>query len=466
LGPAVGKVAALLGKPFMPWQQHVADVVLEVDPDTGGLVYNEFRITVPRQSGKSTWLLAKAVHRASATQFFGSHQQIVYTAQTRKDSRRKWEEDYLEILKQSRVFRSKINEHLGNGNEHIRFPNRSRFGIESTTEKAGHGSTLDEAYLDEAFALQDGRMEQAFGPAMITRRNTQFGVISTAGWLDASPYLEAKVAHSRSQVEMGVRTGVASFEWSAPENADPFDPAVWRGCMPALGIRRPDGSGITEDAIRAELTRFESSPEGLNGFRRAYLNQWVPKGAAADSLFDPGLWDSRFLRASEIRDVPALALDVNPERSWTSIVAAGPNQTGKTHVEVVDRREGTHWAVQAAAELVRTHRSDGIAVDRTSPAASLIPPLRAAGVKVHELGVAEYKAACGGFYDGVVDGSIAHIGQPELNAAVAGAQIRTLSDAMGWKRRHPAIDISPLVGASLAAYRANNKPQSGWMVSL
>lgn len=223
LGPAVGEVARLLGKPLMPWQQYVADVILELDPDTGRLAYTEFGLTVPRQSGKSTLLLAKAVHRATATKFFGPRQQIVYTAQTRKDARKKWEEDYVEDLKASPAFRNKQAAHFGNGNEHIRFANRSRFGIESTTEKAGHGGTIDEAYIDEAFAQVDGRMEQAFGPAMITRRNKQLGWISTAGWLDGSPYLQDKVAAGRAQVEMGIRTGLAYFEWSAGEDVDPED---------------------------------------------------------------------------------------------------------------------------------------------------------------------------------------------------------------------------------------------------
>jgi hypothetical protein len=28
-------VAAMLGKPLMEWQQHVADVILEIDAETG-----------------------------------------------------------------------------------------------------------------------------------------------------------------------------------------------------------------------------------------------------------------------------------------------------------------------------------------------------------------------------------------------------------------------------------------------
>jgi hypothetical protein len=145
-------VAAMLGKPLMEWQQYVADVILEIDPDTGRLAFDEYVLTVPRQSGKSTFVLAKAAHRASATGFFGGRQRLVYTAQTRGKAREKWEEDFVADLQASRKFRGRVTTHLGNGNEHLRFTNGSRFGIEANTEKAGHGGTLDEAFIDEAFS--------------------------------------------------------------------------------------------------------------------------------------------------------------------------------------------------------------------------------------------------------------------------------------------------------------------------
>jgi phage terminase large subunit-like protein len=270
----------------MPWQQLVADVILEVDPVTGRLAYAEWGLTVPRQSGKSTFVEAKAAHRCSATKFFGGRQHVVYTAQTRLKAREKWEEDFLADLEASRDFRDRIKPHKGNGNEHIRFTNGSRFGLEAVTEKAGHGSTLDEAFIDEAFAHPDSRLEQAFGPAMITRLNKQLAWISTAGWLDASPYLQEKVELGRLVAAEGRQRGIAYFEWSAPGGADPGDPETWLACMPALCPDEPCRCGggawrhtITIDAITAEYEKARDAGK-LNEFRRAYLNQWVPKADA------------------------------------------------------------------------------------------------------------------------------------------------------------------------------------------
>lgn len=288
LGPAVARTAARLGKPFMPWQRLVADVVMEVDPATGRLAYTEMGLTVPRQSGKSTWVLAKSTHRASATGFFGARQHLVYTAQTRMKAREKWEEDFLVELQGSAAFRSRVAPHMQVGGEYIRFSNGSRFGLESATEKAGHGGTLDEAYIDEAFAQADWRLEQAFGPAMITRANKLLAWISTAGWEDGSPYLQEKVALGRTAVAAGRRHRLAYFEWSAPEDADPGDEDVWLGCMPAVCPDPPCRCGgrawrhtITLEDVRAEYEKALESGK-LNDFRRAYLNQWVPRDVDGD----------------------------------------------------------------------------------------------------------------------------------------------------------------------------------------
>lgn len=286
LGPAVGKVARLLGKPFMPWQQDAADVILEIDPVTALLAYDEYVLTVPRQSGKSTFVEAKATHRCTATGFFGARQHIVYTAQTRKKALEKWEEDFLPDLQASSYFKNRFKANKPPGNEHFRFTNGSRWGLEAATETAGHGSTLDEAYLDESFAHKDWRLEQALGPAMITRKNKQMGIISTAGWLDGSPYLEAKVAVGRAAVEEGLQSGTAYFEWAADPGADPGDEATWWSCMPALGHT------ITVEAIRGEYRKALAQGK-LNEFRRAYLNQWVPQDAGEDwEVITKDAWDA------------------------------------------------------------------------------------------------------------------------------------------------------------------------------
>ena len=349
LGPAVGRVAASLGKPFMPWQQLVADVVMEVDPVTGRLAYPEFGLEVPRQSGKSTFVEAKGAHRCTATRFFGPRQHLVYTAQTRQKAREKWEEDYAADLESSAAFKHRVNVSKANGNEHIRFVNGSRWGLEAATEKAGHGSTIDEAHLDEAFAHQDFRLEQAFGPAMITRALKQLGWISTAGWLGGSPYLEAKTETGRRAVLEGRRSGLAYFEWSAPEDADPGDEAVWWACMPALGHT------ITVDAIRAEYAKAVDQGK-VNEFKRAYLNQWVPKDSPdLWSVVPERTWAGLVDPESHPVGRVVFAAAFSHDQSHAAVGLAGWRPDGLLHVEVAQYAEGTVWALPYMIDRYARH---------------------------------------------------------------------------------------------------------------
>jgi len=457
LGPAVGKAAAKLGKPLMPWQQLVADVALEVDPRTGRLAYTELGLTVPRQAGKSTLVLAKAVHRCSATGFFGPRQRLVYTAQTRQKAREKWEQDYVPDLEAARAFRGRFHPSWANGNEHLRFANGSRWGLEASTEKAGHGGTIDEAYIDEAFAQADFRLEQAFGPAMITRVNKLLAWISTAGWLGASPYLEAKMKAGRAAVEADRRSGQAYFEWSAPQDADPGDEAVWWRCMPALGRT------ISLDAIRAEYAKALEQGT-LNEFRRAYLNQWVPKDVPDSWLVIPeAAWMA--LADPESHPVPRIVLSAvfAHDQSHAAVGLAGWRPDGLLHVEVADYREGTAWVAPWLIDRAAKHDPQAVVVDDASHEGAVIKDLEAARVEVMKpraKGVAEAYADF--IQDATDTKTLRHRAQADLDDALAGAVTRDVGDGgKAWGRRKSSADISPLVAVTHAAWGLRARTAEG-----
>lgn len=436
LGPRVAEVAEQLGTPLMPWQRFVADTALEIDPATGRLAYREIGLTVPRQSGKTTLILALAVHRALG--FDGQRQVIAYGAQTRNDARIKWEDEHVLALERSRVFRKLFSVRKTNGNEAILWKNGSKHGIVANTEKSGHGATLDLGFLDEAFSQVDNRMEQAFKPAMITRPQPQLWVVSTAG-TDASVYLKQKMTAGRAQAEADSDRGLAYFEWSAPEDADPADPATWRGCMPALGHT------ITEEAIASDFSSME-----LPEFQRAYLNQW-PDRNAHSPVFPPNVWAAIADTGSRVADPVVFAVDATPERSSAAVSAAGRRADGVGHVEIADARPGTGWLLDRIVELNRSHRPAAWVVDPASASGSLLPALQDKGIEPVLVTGREMAQACGQFYEDVVESkAFRHRDQPALNRALEVAQRRRLSDAWAWDRRSSGDDISPLVAATLA----------------
>lgn len=441
LGPKVGEVARQLGTPLMPWQQYVADVALEIDPDTGLLVYQEVVLTVPRQSGKTTLLLALMVHRALGFgKPHGPRQNILYAAQTRNDSRKKFEDEHVQTLQAARALRKLFRVRMTNGNEAILWKNGSKHGITSTTEKAGHGETLDLGVLDEAFSQIDNRVEQALKPAMVTRDNAQFWVTSTAGKAD-SLYLLSKVEMGRALVTAGVDRGVAYFEWSADPKADLSSPETWRSCMPALGLT------AKEEAVAA----FQLSMKPAE-FRRAFGNIADTEAPDEWQVIKAEAWLPLVDTASTIVGRPAFAIDTTPDRSYTAIAAAGLNVQGHMHVEVVEHRRGTAWVVARVKELVERHHPIAVVLDAAGPAGSLVAPLEKAGVELLIPSAREAGQACGQFYDAVNEGALRHMDQVMLNVALSGAEKRNLGDMWAWSRRNVSTDISPLVAVTNAAW--------------
>lgn len=436
LGPRVAQVADKLGTPLMPWQRLVADTALEVDPETGRLRYRQIVLTVPRQSGKTTLMLAVMAHRALA---FGGRQRIVYTAQTRNDARQKWEDDHVTALESSPL-KKQFRVRKTNGNEAIIWRTGSMHTIASTTEKSGHGKTLDLGVVDEAFAHTDNRLEQAFRPPMLTRPQPQLWVVSTAG-TESSVYLNGKVDAGRLQAAGGLASTTAFFEWSAEEDADPADPATWWSCIPSLGHT------VTQDAIQAEW----DSKASVEEFTRSYLN--LRTGKHSDPVEIPSeSWLASLDAESSFEGRPTLAVDVSMSREWASLAASGTRPDGRRHVEIVEHRRGTSWVLADLPGIVARSGALGVVIDPGSPAGALIPELEAAGVEIIKTTTRDVVQGCEAFVSLALQDGLRHNGDPVLAEAVAIGQRRPVGDAWAWRRRDALGDVSPLIACTLASW--------------
>jgi phage terminase large subunit-like protein len=427
----------------MPQQQQVADVSLEVDPATGKLAFGDVVVHTMRQQGKSYLELVIMLERALSE----PNQRIIYTAQTGSDARKKLLDDWLPMLKQSK-FAGTFRPRLTSGHESLKFHNGSSIGLVATTVKAGHGSVLDLVVLDEAFAHPDARLEQALRPATVTRPQPQIWIVSTAGTPGASPYLWDKVEQGRQFVDAGVTSGTAYFEWSAEDDDDPGDPDTWRRCMPALGIT------VTEEAVATAYNAMNASE-----FCRAYLNRWVT--SMVEPVIPLDTWHALEDRRSTAQDPVALAFDVSPDRSWSSVAFAGKRNDGLSHIEVADNRPGTGWVVDRVDELVKKLRPSAVYCDLRGAATSLIDELRLRDVEVTQLTTAEQVSACGQFFDAATQDRLRHLGTTELTMAVSGATKRSLSGAWAWNR--PAsggVEITSLVACTIALWGAGQAPDN------
>ncbi len=252
----VDAVAAVLGfGGLMPWQVTAIGTATE---ETGRVpAYRQVTIEVPRQQGKSVGILSLMVARGIGQ----PGTMISYSAQTRLAGRRRMLDVWWPRIRRSPL-RKLIDPRKGYGSEAFIFRNGSMIMLASGTEASDHGDTLDMAVIDEAWAQRDAAIEQAVKPAMMTRDHAQLWVVSTAG-NELSSYFRGKVEDGRAMAGSGATDTAAYFGYSAPDDADPADPAVWYGCMPALGIT------VSEETVRADFGTMD-----LAEFRRAYLCQW------------------------------------------------------------------------------------------------------------------------------------------------------------------------------------------------
>lgn len=456
LGGKAAKVLQSLlppGAEPMPWQRYVLDVSLEIDPETGLFAYRKVGLSVPRQQGKTEQILALMTHRVMAW----TRQNVVYAAQTRGMARTRFEDEFIPKLDASKLA-SKYRTRMSNGNEAVIWKSsRSKFGITSNTEKAGHGPPLDLGVVDEAFAHEDDRLEQAMSPAMTTRDMGQLWWAS-AGGTEKSVFLNKKRLQGRELIQQLWETGrfsrTAYFEWFAPDDLPRDDPATWRTCMPALGYT------ITEDTIRAELDDLDDSE-----FDRAYLNRTKKALPPPDLNVPTREWPARVEVSSRRGPELAFAVDVTPDRSRSSIAVYSVREDGREHMELIDHRPGTNWVPKRLLQLRERWDPVAIGIDVVgAPAATLLRELEGIGIGKPadaerpdrgDLAVptaAEYAAACGQWADSVRQGRARHIDQAELNSAVAGARSRPLVDSFAWKRTASETDISPLVAVTLARW--------------
>lgn len=431
-GPEVEAASLLISrKAFLPWQRHVIDVAHELDPDTGLLWYETVVLVVPRQQGKSTAL--EAVLTAAALR--REDVDVIYAAQDRQMSKRR----LIDELADKRLARRPEIQGLyrvrrSNGSESIRWANGSAISTVANTDEAGHGLTLDLACLDEAFAHDDLTMITALEPTTITRPDPQVWIVSTVG--DGTDGLLLHYQDIGQTALSDPSTRVAYFEWSADDDDDRDDPAVWARVMPALGH--------TIDPSRVATRRASLTPDV---FDRSYLCRRPHVGMSAKLPRDA--WDAGRGEIHELEAPLVAAVDVNADRDATTIAVAGSvgDRVGVL-VDTVPSVGGA--AVDAIAQLVHERGPVAVVADRRAGAGSLIDRLQLRGLPVDELKAPQLVTYCGSFYDAVTEGNLVHAGQPTLDVAARNAVSRTLGDAWAWDRRQSPADISAIVAASNA----------------
>lgn len=395
-------------------------------------------LSCPRQNGKGAVLEARELYGAVIL-----GERILHTAHLLKTSKDHFKRMLVYVDNNAELAKMVSKIIRTNGEEAIEFKNGGVIKFVARSKNSGRGFTADLLVCDESQDMSDDDYA-ALQPTLFSVKNPQTILTGTP----PIPSVDGTVWGRYRDIGLKAEaTTVSWLEWSADKDDDFSDPKVWANANPALGYR---GEIST---IRNEYIAMDEET-----FCRERLGMWHAGGGAG--LFDMETWG---LLASDIdpTDPVAFAIDVSPERDMASIGVAG--YLGEAiHVQIIDKRQGTGWVVQRMKELKEKWGPVAIVVDQGSPAASLIPDLTAARIRVTQTNATDMAQACGDFYDRVQNERILHANQPVLNEAVAVATKRPIRDAFAWNRKNPNADITPLVAVTLASFglRQKRKPRT------
>lgn len=472
-GGEAAELAESAGVSLDPEQRDALDVLLAERAD-GRWAAFEGAVVAPRQNIKTHLFKVVALHRI----YLVESPLVVWTAHEFNTAMEAFR-DVQEIIDGaphlSRRVRKVVNE---NGSEGIEFVSGQRLRFKARTLTGGRGLTGDCVILDEAFALKPAHMGSLL-PTMSAKSmvgNPQL-LYGSSACLVTSNVLRDIVKRGRACND----PSLAFVEWCADEGEcarpDCDHRAGTDGCVLDDVERWHQANLALGRRISVEFVAMERRSLPPDEFARERLG-WHDEPAGEGDGLPYDRWEALADPDAELADPVVLAVDVAPNHSSAAIVACGGP------VEVVDHRRGMSWTPARIADLVASHDVCAVGLDPSGPAGALIPELErpvaegGAGLSVRSasnpngllvlLDARESQQACGAIWSAVVEGSLVHRDQPVLNDAVKGAARRVVGDAWKWSRRDSTVDITPLVGATVARFlwaRGVNET-GGWMVSL
>ena len=438
LGREAVELAASAGLILDPWQQMVLERSLGLRED-GRWAAFQVGVSVPRQNGKGSIIEAREL----AGLFLVEERLIIHSAHLADTSLEAFNR-LLALLESNPEFDRRVMKvNRSHGAEGVELRGRQRIRFRTRTSGGGRGFTADCLILDEAMVLTEDS-HAAMLPTLSARPRPQALYFGSA--VDEDVHEHGRVfAGLRARGLSGVDPALAWFEWSLEfprPDLVPADvaasPASWRAANPAMDVR------IGEEHVRNEwlaMTPRQFAVERLGVGAWPVLDDVGDVIAVADwlRLEDQGL----------VLSSPVFAVDVSPDRGFAAIAGAGRDADGGLVVEVLEHQAGTGWLIDRVRALAG--RRARVAVDGTGPAASLVPELEAAKVRVQVMTGRQQADGCGVLFDAVKDGGL-RFRDPggSVAAGLRGATRRPLGDSWAWSRKSSSVDISPLVAVTLA----------------
>lgn len=439
-GRRIAAIANSLGRPFMPWQQLVADVATEHEPD-GSYRYEIVLVTVPRQSGKTTLVGPVQLDRI----IMNPGIRCFYTAQTGMDAGKRFE-DLVSLVKASPLG-SRATYKFAAGDKSITVPGGSQLKIFSPGMAALHGETPPLVTLDEIWEydeiLGDAMLEGAIIPAQMTLAGRrQIWMISTAGTA-ASVFMRKWVERGREN-ERARAAGrpakyprLAYFEWGLPDGGDPYDPDTIASFHPAVGYT------VTVD----ELLAIETSHAN---WLRAFCNVWT-------EVRDPLFSDEHIARLNvEPNDRPELSdltvtYELAPDDELGTVMATWRDVDNVPCSRVLHTAPGSNWMVDFILGIRNDWKPAVIGADDGGPTRKITDELRRRigdDTAIVTVGGRDSGTACEGWMTMIRDNQFRHDGSKTFTRGMQHLALKQVGDVSMFSR---SKSTGPIVGPIASA---------------
>lgn len=448
--PRVVAQCAAMGVSFDAWQHGIGTVALgklkngKYAATVGGVV-----LSIPRQVGK-TFLVGMMI---IALCVLFPNLTVLWTAHRTRTSTMTFK------TMQGMVRKKKIRVHLAairndgirstNGEQEIRFKNGSVIMFGAREAGFGRGfDSVDVEVFDEAQILTEKALEDMV-PAANASKQASGALLFFMGTPPRPTDPGEEFTNRRAKALDGTAKNMVYVELSAEADADPDDQEQWAKANPSFPHRTPVES---MQRMRANLTDDDS-------FKREALGIW--DALTSKQVIDEVSWSNAADASSMAIDRLTISVEVPPGRGYAAVSLAGLRADGRWHVELYEERKGVDWAIPYVVERASRNRLHAVVADELS---GLVEERRGRHYLIGTdvlvtLAAREGKdmaIACSKFYDGILDGSVFHTDQPQVNVALSVATKRPLAGSWAWNRKDAMSNISPIVAETLALWGAQN----------
>lgn len=347
----------------------------------------------------------------------------------------------------------KINE--SHGQESIELMSGQRLNFKARSKDSGRAFSGDTVYLDEAMRLSS---ISSLMPTLSAQPNPQLWYYSSAPVPKPESDILRRICRRGRRAARGQtrEPRLAFFEHcastdpgerpDAPEDSEEFQTwlEVWSRAIaeanPGLGIR-----------LNLEFCETERGAMTHEEFLVERLGIYPEDIDATETVIDEADWKLCAFPKSKLVGPLVLALEVSADRKRTVIASAGASNLTGTHVEVIENRAGTGWAVQRLVELRDKHKPAAIVANFSGPTGGLKKDCTLAKLEVTDINGTELAQACQAALDDITEHRWRHIDQASLTAAATGAGKRNVGDVWVFDRRG-VLDISALTAVVLASW--------------